>query len=60
MLPEANVTPVISTEVQSRSLSTVRYPFARSPTGVHDPDLPIVRVVHRRRLGEPAVRPPDP
>jgi hypothetical protein len=23
-----------------------------------DPDLPIVRVVHRRRLGEPAIEPP--
>jgi hypothetical protein len=23
-----------------------------------DPDLPMVRVVHRRRLGEPAVPPP--
>jgi hypothetical protein len=23
-----------------------------------DPDLPMVRVVHRRRLGEPAVKPP--
>ena len=23
-----------------------------------DPDLPIVRVVHRRRLGEPAIKPP--
>lgn len=23
-----------------------------------DPDLPMVRVVHRRRLGEPAIRPP--
>ena len=24
-----------------------------------DPDLPIVRVVHKRRLGEPAVKPPQ-
>jgi hypothetical protein len=23
-----------------------------------DPDLPIARVVHRRRLGEPALKPP--
>lgn len=23
-----------------------------------DPDLPMVRVVHRRRLGDPAIRPP--
>ena len=23
-----------------------------------DPDLPMVRVVHRRRLGEPAIKPP--
>jgi hypothetical protein len=25
-----------------------------------DPDLPMVRVVHRRRLGEPAIKPPRP
>jgi hypothetical protein len=24
-----------------------------------DPDLPMVRVVHRRRLGEPAIKPPN-
>lgn len=23
-----------------------------------DPDVPMVRVVHRRRLGEPAIKPP--
>jgi len=23
-----------------------------------DPDLPMIRVVHRRRLGEPAIQPP--
>lgn len=23
-----------------------------------DPDVPIVRVVHRRRIGEPAIKPP--
>lgn len=23
-----------------------------------DPDVPMVRVIHRRRLGEPAIKPP--